>query len=112
MTSTGRGDDPAALERAATQLQDIARQARRQAGVMSSNAKRVTPVAAGVTSVVGGTATGADKKMIGILERGLSDLNAAAQALAEAARTAERLAQEASSRALRAREDRAAQGRR
>jgi methyl-accepting chemotaxis protein len=111
VTSSGRGDDPAALERAAKQLHDIARKARRQAGVLSSNATRVTPVAAGVKSVIGGTASGSDRKMIGTLERGVSDLNAAAQSLAEAARTAEQLAQEAGARALRAREERAARGR-
>ena len=108
MTS-GRGDDPAALEQAAREFHRIASEARKQAGVMGGNAKRVKPVAAGVKSVIGGSATGNDKKMVATLEKGFSELNAAAQALMDAANTATQLAHEATARALRAREEQAAE---
>jgi hypothetical protein len=90
-------------------MKQIAREARRQAGVMSTHAGKVKPVASGVSSIIGGTASGTDKKMVGMLERALRELVSASQALQEAARTADRLAQQATGQALKAREQRAAQ---
>lgn len=104
----GPHHDPAALERAARELQEIARQARRQAGAMERHISQVKPVANGVNSIIGGTATGTDKQMTSALARTLKDLAAAARALSEAAGVAERLAQEATARALSAREAQAA----
>jgi hypothetical protein len=109
VTALRTADDPAALERAARELHQIARGAREQAALMEVHAAKVKPVAQGVAAIIGGTATGTDKKMVGVLGRSVRDLAAAAGALNDASRTAERLAQEATARALKAREAQAAQ---
>ncbi|MCF6389352.1 hypothetical protein L2K20_20450 [Mycobacterium sp. MBM] len=109
MMRSGSGDDLAALERAAAELHQIARSAREQAGLMDAHAARVKPVAQGVGAIIGGTASGTDKKMVGMLDRAVRDLADSSRLLNEASRTAQRLAQEATSRALAAREAQAAQ---
>lgn len=96
------------MQRAARELREIASRARRQAGVMRTHAGKVKPVANGVVSAIGGTASKTDKKIVGTLERALRELTSAEHALHEAARTAEQLSQEATARELRAREARAA----
>ena len=74
---------------------------------MDAHAARVKPVATKVNSIIGGTATGTDKKMVGTLDLALRDLAGASAQLRQAARTAEQLAQQATARALAAREGKA-----
>nr|WP_313777376.1 hypothetical protein [Mycobacterium sp.] len=108
MTRPGGHDDPLALERAAREFHAIAQSARAQAGHLDKHAGKVRPVAHGVTSIIGGTASGTDKKMIGTLDRALRDLQDASRRLNESAQAAEQLAREATGRALSAREAQAA----
>lgn len=104
MTRPGGQVDPVALERAAREFHAIARSARAQAGYLDKHAGKVEPVAQGVSSIIGGTASGTDKKMIGTLGRAVRDLRDASRRLHESAQAAEQLAREATARALSARE--------
>ena len=104
MTRPRGHDDPVVLERAAQELHAIAQRARTQAAHLDKHAGKVQPVAQGVSAIVGGTASGADKKMIATLHSAMRDLQDASRGLNESARTAERLACEATRRALAARE--------
>ncbi len=108
MTRPGGHGDPVALERAAREFHAIAQSARAQAGHLDKHAGKIKPVAQAVSSIIGGTASGTDKQMIGTLDRVLRDLQEASRRLNESAQAAEQLAREVTARALAAREAQAA----
>lgn len=73
----------------------VARQATAHVEELRVLARYLQGLGSEVTSVVGGTATGQDKAMLGMLASGAQHANAAAQQLATAAQAARKAAQEA-----------------
>lgn len=113
MSRPGRGVgdlDPARLETAVRELHSVARRAAAHADALQNYGTRLDPITSKVCAVIGGTASGTDKKMVTTLTRASKDVAGAAAALWEAARTADRLAREAAATAEAARRERAERG--
>ncbi|MFT4298202.1 MAG: hypothetical protein QM597_00975 [Aeromicrobium sp.] len=85
-------DDPRKLERAADQLEDIARRLTRVASSTQEYGSAVKPIAHGVAQVVGGSATGRDRQIAAALEGVARSVQRSATSSHQAAATATRLA--------------------
>jgi len=90
---------PEVLERAADRLDALAHKLVQIANSTKSYAGKITPIASGIASEVGGSATGKDKQIAGALAGCARDVNCSAAASQQAAQEAKRAADEARSRA-------------
>ena len=90
---------PEELERAAAQLESLARKLVQIANSTKSYGGKIIPIADGIASEVGGSATGKDKQIAGTLAGCARDVNRSAAATQQAAQEARRAADEARSRA-------------
>lgn len=87
--------DPAALERAASQLEDIARRITQVAQATRDYQQRVTPLAQGIDDLVGGSATGRDKQIAALLASVDREVSRSASSTHQAAQLASRIAAKA-----------------
>lgn len=92
--SAGQGD-PAALEQAASQLEDIARRITQVAQAAQDYQQRVTPLAQGVDELVGGSETNRDKQIAALLRSVNREVSRSASTTHQAARLAARMAGQA-----------------
>jgi hypothetical protein len=92
MVGQAGGPSPEVLMRVVARWEDAGRRVMRVAGVLQNYGSRVRPIASGVEQVVGGSATGKDKEIGGLLDGGANELARSAAAAHEAGRIAKRLA--------------------
>ncbi len=86
---------PEALERAANELEGVARKLLQVAQSTQAYQAKVNPIAQGVEQVVGGSATGMDRQIASLLNAFARDVGRSAAASHQAAQIAKRLAAEA-----------------
>jgi hypothetical protein len=87
--------DAAALERAASQLEDIARRITLVAQGTQDYQRRITPIAQGVDDLVGGSATGRDKDIAALLASVTREVSRSASSTYQAAQLASGIAAQA-----------------
>lgn len=99
----GAGGDPAALDRAAENLEDVARRCRNTRGRLESRASDINPMSEQTRETIGGTASGKDREMAQHLTAVVSRLKTAVGLLARAEKEANDLAAQARAQAKQAR---------
>jgi len=87
--------DPDALEQAANRLESIARDLLRVSQATQDYQGKVAPIAQGLTQVVGGSATGNDKRIASLLNGFAQGVGRSASASHHASEVASRLAEQA-----------------
>lgn len=87
--------NPDALEQAASRLESIARDLLRVSQATQDYRGKVAPIAQGLTQVVGGSATGKDKRIASLLSGFAQGIGRSASASYHASEVANRLAEQA-----------------